>query len=891
MKKIIVALLFCFFAIAASASQVLTQWGQDNSGTTRNVYILDPTDNTWIAIGAFNTNTDMWQPVSGSVPCASLPAFSGVIQTSAGSCVTSFAAPVGPANGGTGVANPTAHAIALAEGSANFNFLAPVAAGDLPVDQGPGNDPIFKAVSGDCSFASSGAITCTKTGGVLFGALATLTPGTGVGTALGNALNATGGVVGYSGSLGTPTQGVLTHATGLPLSTGITGFGTGVATALADNVNTSGGVAIYPYAVANLSGLGTGIAAMLADNVGSAGAPVAFNGGGGTPSSLTLTNASGLPISGVAGWGTGVAAAAAQATNSASGFIVPSGLSTVTCNAAVVLNSSNAPGTAPCPSIAPINVKLLYGATGNGVTDDTTAIQNAINAACSAGGGRLYFPYGTYKTSATLTIQCSNVGLEGDGTWLSSIAIDTATGDTVDFGSAYTSPVSHNFIYNISIGASVLPTPGSTSNAISAVGAENFWLENVNAYNRVTQYFIEDTINFYSRNTYADRTGAAASSSDTYIGMHFTSTSAAVAAGFTNDQPRIYNFTSTALASNGTTYGTSIGAPSYGLKYDGYNLRNLNCIACDFDTTNYGFYADGTNANGAHIADIRLTGSASDGYGAAGFYFQNLVPSGSSGAVEIVGGWTSAGQTGLSATGSEGLEAVNVVGLVKMGTVNIGNNNKGYSVADFITNSKNIHIVGNHNKDFYIGTALQNSSGTDSNFDVSHNDCWEDSSAGSGQTLAACIAIYGASNGAVSGNVIAGSATAQVTTGIYATGTLTNVWGDANICDPASVSTCVSGANIGYNGGQNTGQTYVNETSSRVLGTSYTNTEVLPIVVMAQINAALSTQITATIGGNSISVGYYTVATGAPVQFTVPPGATYAISDTGGSVSSWWELR
>lgn len=223
MKKIIVALLFCFFAIAASASQVLTQWGQDNSGTTRNVYILDPTDNTWIAIGAFNTNTDMWQPVSGSVPCASLPAFSGVIQTSAGSCVTSFAAPVGPANGGTGVANPTAHAIALAEGSANFNFLAPVAAGDLPVDQGPGNDPIFKAVSGDCSFASSGAITCTKTGGVLFGALATLTPGTGVATALGNALNASGGVVGYSGSLGTPSSGTATHLTGLPLTTGVSG--------------------------------------------------------------------------------------------------------------------------------------------------------------------------------------------------------------------------------------------------------------------------------------------------------------------------------------------------------------------------------------------------------------------------------------------------------------------------------------------------------------------------------------------------------------------------------------------------------------------------------------------------------------------------------------------
>lgn len=41
------------------------------------------------------------------------------------------------------------------------------------------------------------------------------------------------------------------------------------------------------------------------------------------------------------------------------------------------------------------NVKS-YGATGNGVTDDTTAINNAIAAIATAGGGILYFPPGTY---------------------------------------------------------------------------------------------------------------------------------------------------------------------------------------------------------------------------------------------------------------------------------------------------------------------------------------------------------------------------------------------------------------------------------------------------------------------------------------------------------------
>lgn len=48
-----------------------------------------------------------------------------------------------------------------------------------------------------------------------------------------------------------------------------------------------------------------------------------------------------------------------------------------------------------------LNVKA-YGATGNGTTDDTTAIRNAL-AACP-GGGTVYLPVGIYATSGALTI-------------------------------------------------------------------------------------------------------------------------------------------------------------------------------------------------------------------------------------------------------------------------------------------------------------------------------------------------------------------------------------------------------------------------------------------------------------------------------------------------------
>jgi len=119
------------------------------------------------------------------------------------------------------------------------------------------------------------------------------------GTGLGIATGTSGHVLGYldgnltfsgSNAYGTPASITLTNATGLPLETGITGFGTGVEAFLATPTS------------ANL-------AAALTDETGTganvfANSPTLVTPALGTPASGVLTNCTGLPNAAVVGLGT-----------------------------------------------------------------------------------------------------------------------------------------------------------------------------------------------------------------------------------------------------------------------------------------------------------------------------------------------------------------------------------------------------------------------------------------------------------------------------------------------------------------------------------------------------------------------------------------------------------
>jgi hypothetical protein len=80
---------------------------------------------------------------------------------------------------------------------------------------------------------------------------------------------------------------------------------------------------------------------------------------------------------------------------------------------------------APIQSTPTVNVRD-YGATGNGVTDDTSAIQNAIAAAQASNQGVL-FPAGTYLHASTITANgIALIGVGGASTLLANNPTSTA---------------------------------------------------------------------------------------------------------------------------------------------------------------------------------------------------------------------------------------------------------------------------------------------------------------------------------------------------------------------------------------------------------------------------------------------------------------------------------
>ena len=281
-------------------------------------------------------------------------------------------------------------------------------------------------------------------------------------------------------------------------------------------------------------------------------------------------------------------------------------------DALVGFKQTNASGVLPGAVGKTLNNKLQdlvsvkdFGATGNGTTDDTAAIQAAINLACT-NGGNVYLPSGTYKISAALVFSMNSgvvdpfkrPSMSGDGMAATTI-YQTANANGIEVVGYDPQPAGYCLFQDFTLYGYQKNKLGFALKDIAFVTINNVylagWSTGLYGVNVLSSTFNDLVIRFNDGGFYFEPNAAfgfvsepnAITMSNCTVGNNDSYGGKVIGAG-------TFNYTGGSIEANG--FGTDLSSAKWGLAIVDAGGKLAQQAACAFNISGVYFEANGGQA-------------------------------------------------------------------------------------------------------------------------------------------------------------------------------------------------------------------------------------------------------------------------------------------------------